>query len=132
MKIIFKYLLIFLIIIPIYSCKEKDDKDFIIGILNKAKQGDIDDIKEYLTFDLTQKDILYDQAEFLIEEMKNAEIPDKDSIKNIINNGEYQTYKIKLEPSHTLFMIGLTRDKKNIKINDLFRIKSIEAIRNGR
>jgi hypothetical protein len=106
------------------SCKVKDDKDFIIDVLKEAKDGEINDIKGYLTYDEQQsKYDLDEQAQFLIDEMKEADIPKKDSMKNIINNGEYQVYNIELEPTHTILSIGLIKNNKNVKIDNLFRIK---------
>lgn len=118
-----KYLIIGFVALFFNSCAEKDDKDFIIDYLKIAKKGDLNCLKKYLSYESQPKEMLDANIEYLIEEMKDAKIPEKDKIENIIDNGNYQTYSFILYPKHTECMIGLLKINKTIKIVYLGIIK---------
>ncbi len=126
-----KYLIILLILSSLLAtCNEKpkNDKDFIISFLTKAKTSDINGLKKYLSFNLVPKEDLLRQVVFLLSEIKDAEIPQKDSIKNIINNGEYQCYRFKLEPMHTIYQIDIINNNNDRKIDILSHIPVFKLI----
>ena len=121
-KILLRYLVLVCFFSILSSCKEKDDSDYIIEFLKIAKDNDSTALKKYFSFDIDSEDNLYFQARRLIIDIKDADVPNKSDIKNVINDGEYQTYEFIIGPEHKKYWIGLYKVKKNYKVINLNRL----------
>lgn len=106
----------------LHSCKEKDDKDFIIDLLTTAKTGNLESIKKYLSFEYETKEHLYSQAEKLIADMKDTKIPAKEKIRSTINDLDFPAYRFSIEGKDTYYMIGLMKRGNRTSIIHLDRI----------
>lgn len=98
------------------SCGEMDDKDYIIGVFKIAKNGNIDDLKDCFYFEDDTKEEFDKDAEFLVILMKDDIIPQKDEIKNFINDDVFPGYCFTLQPSQTEVLISLRKINGTIKI----------------
>ncbi len=107
MKTFIKLLFFSSIVIFFFSCKEKDDRDYIIEFLKKAKAGDVKVLENYFSYDIESKGKFNKEMNYLINVMKYAPLPKKETIKLTIDDQEYLTYEFNLESVNVNYMIGI-------------------------
>lgn len=121
----FIFILILLSLLNSISCKEKDDKDYIISFIRIAKEKDIKRLERLISSKYKEEEKIIYHASMLIDDMQINEIPNKDEIKQIITTPEYPGYTFLLQPNNIEYMISLDKTKKPIQILHITRIGKV-------